>query len=90
MPVFWAAFGDPFLLEGDPSKKDYRPLSLSLPDGVNGSRMSTRIGLARQLDSAAAYLEREVSQRQDHLQQVAYDLVTGGTIRQGAEPVCRT
>jgi hypothetical protein len=87
---FLGSVRDPFLLEGDPSKKDYRPLSLSLPDGVNGSRMSTRIGLARQLDSAAAYLEREVSQRQDHLQQVAYDLVTGGTIRKAlnlsAEP----
>lgn len=87
---FLGSVRDPFLLEGDPSKQDYRPLSLSLPDGVSGNRMSTRLDLARQLDSAAAYLEREVSQRYDHLQRVAYDLVSSGTIREAlnlsAEP----
>ncbi|MCP4512942.1 MAG: DUF1501 domain-containing protein [Fuerstiella sp.] len=78
---FLGSVRDPFLLEGDPSKKDYRPLSLSPPDGVSGSRMTMRIDLSRQLDSAAAFLEREVSQRHDHLQQVALDLVASGKIR---------
>ncbi len=78
---FLGSVRDPFLLEGDPSKKDYRPLSLSMPDGVNGKRMSTRIDLTRQLDSAATYFEQELSQRHDHLQQAAFDLVASGRIR---------
>ncbi|HIE98857.1 MAG TPA: DUF1501 domain-containing protein [Planctomycetes bacterium] len=82
---FLGSVRDPFLIEGDPSKKDYRPLSLSMPDGVNGNRMSTRIDLARQLDSAAAYFEQELSQRHDHLQQAAFDLVTSGTIRKALD-----
>ncbi|MEO2013672.1 MAG: DUF1501 domain-containing protein [Fuerstiella sp.] len=82
---FLGSVRDPFLIEGDPSKKDYRPLSLSMPDGVNGTRMSTRIDLARQLDSAAAYLEKELSQRHDHLQQAAFDLVASGTIRKALD-----
>ena len=89
MPGQYAGFlgsvYDPFLVEGDPSQKDYRPLSLSLPDGVDDSRMGTRLSLMRQLDSAARLLETELNQRHDHLQNSAYDMVVSGTIRKALD-----
>jgi len=85
MPGQYAGFlgsvHDPFLVEGDPSQEDYRPLALSLPEGVNSSRMGSRLGLMRQLDSAARLLEAELNQRHDHLKESAYDIVMSGTVR---------
>ncbi len=89
MPGQYAGFlgsvHDPFLISGDPSQKEYRPLSLSLPDGVNDKRMETRLSLMRQLDSAARLLEAELNQRHDHLTNSAYDMVVSGTIRKALE-----
>ena len=85
MPGQYAGFlgsvHDPFLVEGDPSAKDYRPLALSLPDGIDDKRMGKRLTLMRQLDSAARLLESELNQRYDHLKTSAYDMVVSGTIR---------
>lgn len=89
MPGQYAGFlgsvNDPFLIEGDPSRKDYQPLSLSLPDGVDGQRMSRRLGLTQQLDSAARLLESELNQRYDHLRSSAYDMVVSGTVRKALD-----
>ena len=89
MPGQYAGFlgsvNDPFLVEGDPAGKDYRPLSLSLPDGVTDNRMGTRMKLMQQLDSSARLLETELNQRVDHLRQSAYDMVVNGTIRKALD-----
>lgn len=78
---FLGSVYDPFLVEGDPSGKDYRPLALSMPEGVNDNRMGSRLALMRQLDSAARLLESELNQRYDHLQNSAYGMVVSGTVR---------
>ncbi|MEO2032872.1 MAG: DUF1501 domain-containing protein [Planctomycetaceae bacterium] len=89
MPGQFAGFlgnvHDPFLLEGDPSAKEYRPLSLTLPDGVSEQRMGTRLTLMRQLDSAARLLESELKQRHDHLTETAYDMVVSGAVRKALD-----
>ena len=85
MPGQFVGFPDsvynPFLVEGDPSRPDYRPLSLSLPDGISASRIETRLSLMRQLHSAVRLLESELNTRYDHLKKTAYDLVVSSTIR---------
>lgn len=89
MPGQYAGFlgsvHDPFLVEGDPSRKDYRPLALSLPIGVTGQRMGSRLSLMQQLDSSARLLESELRQRYDHLQNSAYEMVVSGTIREALD-----
>ena len=89
MPGQYAGFlgsvHDPFLVKGDPSAKGYRPLSLSLPEGVDDKRMGTRLSLMRQLDSAARLLESELNQRYDHLTNSAYDMVVSGTVRKALD-----
>ena len=89
MPGQYAGFlgsvHDPFLIEGDPSRSDYRPLALSLPEGMNDRRLSDRLTLTRQLDSAARLLETELNSRYDHLTQSAYDMVVSGTIRKALD-----
>ena len=87
---FLGSIHDPFLVEGDPSSKEYRPLALSLPDGVDSRRMETRLTLTRQLDSAARLLESELNARYNHLRDSAYSMVVSGKIRKaldlGQEP----
>lgn len=89
MPGQYAGFlgsvHDPFLVKGDPSVKGYRPLSLSLPQGVDDIRMGTRLQLMRQLDSAARLLESDLNRRYDHLTNSAYDMVVSGTVRKALD-----
>lgn len=82
---FLGSVYDPFLLEGDPARKEYRPLSLTLPEGMDGQRMSHRLDLMRQLDSAARLLESELNQRYDHLTNSAYEMVVSGTVRKALD-----
>ncbi|MEZ6122173.1 MAG: DUF1501 domain-containing protein [Planctomycetaceae bacterium] len=85
MPGQYAGFlgsvYDPMLLEGDPSQKEYRPLSLTLPDGMTTQRMQTRLSLMRDLDSAARLLEHELSQQYDQLKAAAWEMVVSGAVR---------
>lgn len=89
MPGQYAGFlgsvHDPFLVKGDPSVTGYRPLSLSLPQGVTDKRMGTRLQLMRQLDSAARLLESDLNRRYDHLTNSAYDMVVSGTVRKALD-----
>ncbi|MEZ6130393.1 MAG: DUF1501 domain-containing protein [Planctomycetaceae bacterium] len=89
MPGQYAGFlgsvHDPFLISGDPSEKDYRPLSLSLPDGITETRMQTRLSLMQQLDSAARYLEADLNHRYNHLTRSAYDMVVSGAVRKALD-----
>jgi len=81
---------DPFVIEGDPNTPAFKPLSLSLAEGMTGERLARRISLSRQLDGAARLLEGQLASRYDQLTESAYDLVTDGRVRRaldlGAEP----
>jgi hypothetical protein len=82
---FLGSVYDPFLIEGDPNQADYRPLSLALPESLDGARLGTRLSLASQLDSAARLLDGELNARYDRLKQSAYDLVVDGRVRKALD-----
>lgn len=75
---FLGAVCDPLLVEGDPQRSDFRPLSLALPENFTSDRLRQRLGLSEQLDRAARYLDGELKRRHDHLRQSAVDLVVDG------------
>jgi hypothetical protein len=75
---FLGAVNDPLLLEGEPHKADFKPLSLALPEGESAGRLRQRLGLSEQLDRAARCLEGELRTRHDYLRQSAFDLVVDG------------
>lgn len=85
MPGQYAGFlgsvYDPFLVEGDPAAKEYRPLSLTIPKGLNPKRMGERLSLAKQLEFKTEMLEESLARRFDHLQKSAYELVVDGKVR---------
>lgn len=82
---FLGSVHDPFLIEGDPNQANYRPLSLSLPPGMDAARLSARLNLSAQLDNAARLLERDLHQKYNRLQQSAYDLVVDGRVRKALD-----
>ena len=82
---FLGSVKDPFLVEGDPSQADFRPLSLKLPDGLASSRMRERLDLSGQLDRSARYLDRDLTSQYDHLRKSAYDLVVDGGFREALD-----
>ena len=82
---FLGSVRDPFLIEGDPSDSGYRPLSLSLPAGMDAGRISARLNLSAQLDSSARLLEKELDRQYDRLRHSAYDLVVDGRVRQALD-----
>lgn len=82
---FLGSVKDPFLVEGDPSKSDFQPLSLKLPEGLVGPRVRDRLTLAEQFDRSAGYLDAELRSRHDHLRQSAYDLVIDGRFREALD-----
>jgi hypothetical protein len=76
---------DPFVVEGDPNAPAFKPLSLSLADGMTEERLARRISLSRQLDGAARLLEGQLATRYDQLTESAYDLVTDGRVRRALD-----
>jgi hypothetical protein len=82
---FLGGVKDPFLVEGDPSQTNFRPLSLKLPDGLGASRVRERLDLSDQLDRSARYLDQELSHRIDHLRESAYELVVDGRFREALD-----
>src|SRR5262249_42153083 len=71
----------PFLIEAERNKSEFRPLALTLPEGMTGERLGTRVRLSDRLDSAARLLEREQARRYDGLRQSALEMVADGRIR---------
>src|SRR6266404_3847884 len=47
---FLGSVHDPFVIEGDPAAVEYRPLSLTMPDGMTAARLQGRLSLMKQLD----------------------------------------
>jgi uncharacterized protein (DUF1501 family) len=82
---FLGSVFDPFLLEGDPRKPDYRPLALDLPKGVSAGRLSDRVALARQLDKSAHLVENELNRQFDRLTESAYTLVSDGRLHRALD-----
>lgn len=82
---FLGSVRDPFLIEGDPSDAGYRPLSLSLPAGMDSGRISARLNLSAQLDTSARLLERDLDRQYDRLRHSAYDLIVDGRVRQALD-----
>ncbi|MBM3954975.1 MAG: DUF1501 domain-containing protein [Planctomycetes bacterium] len=82
---FLGAVHDPFVIEGDPAAPAFKPLSLSLADGMTGPRLARRLDLSRRLDSAARLLQRQLATRYDQLAASAYDLVTDGRVRRALD-----
>lgn len=82
---FLGGVHDPFLIEGDPNSKEYRPLSLTLPEGMDVSRLDQRLSLSSQLDSAARLLENDLKEKSDRLRRSAYDLVVDGRVRKALD-----
>lgn len=82
---FLGSVHDPFLVEGDPGAKDYRPLSLTMPEGVSSDRLKDRLKLSQQLEVKAKLLEEELDQQFNHLQRSAYELVVDGKIRKALD-----
>jgi hypothetical protein len=76
---------DPFVIEGDPGAADYRPLSLTMPDGMTPDRLKSRLSLMEQLDTSARLVERELNRRYDRLFESAYGLVADGRVRRALD-----
>jgi len=78
---FLGSVHDPFVIEGDPSKDDYNPLSLKLTDGMSSERMTSRLDLKSQLDGLQRSLDSQLRQRYDRYLEGAYQLVSDGRVR---------
>ncbi|MDZ4783651.1 MAG: DUF1501 domain-containing protein [Planctomycetia bacterium] len=76
---------DPFLIAGEPQKKEFRPLSLTLPEGFAAERMSARWSLLGQMDDAARRLERSQLTTHDRLRQSAYELIIDPRVREAVD-----
>lgn len=75
----------PFVIEGDPNQKDYRPLALSPPPDVGLDRLQNRLTLNAQLDQKARNLEKELRTQYDALSASAYGLIADGRVRRALD-----
>ncbi|MBI3868648.1 MAG: DUF1501 domain-containing protein [Verrucomicrobia bacterium] len=82
---FLGSVHDPFVIEGDPSKPDYNPLSLRLPDGMTPERLAGRISLVEQVDAAADRLENQLGKKMDSLRRSAFELIVDGRVRRALD-----
>lgn len=82
---FLGSIHDPFVIEGDPSKKDYNPLSLKLADGMTPGRLAGRMSLLEQLDSTARRLEMPHGGQMDSLRRSAFELIVDGRVRRALD-----
>ncbi|MBX3413575.1 MAG: DUF1501 domain-containing protein [Pirellulales bacterium] len=82
---FLGGVHDPFLISGDPEQEDFRPLSLTLPDGCDAGRMSGRWSLLGEMDAAACAIDRRETQTYDRLHSCAYELLTDPRVREAVD-----
>ena len=85
MPGQYAGFlgsnHDPFLIQGEPQNKDFKPLQLALPDGTTQERFQSRRDLLNVLDQGARFTETQATKTRDHLYETAYGLLTDPRLR---------
>ena len=82
---FLGSVHDPFLIAGEPQKKNFKPLSISMAEGINSGRLHGRLSLNKQLDRAAWQLEQGLNDRYDRLMQSAYKMVVDGRVREALQ-----
>jgi uncharacterized protein (DUF1501 family) len=82
---FLGSTRNPFVIEGDPNQKGYRPLSLTPPQDVTLARLQDRLSLSQQLDAQARNLERDLRQQYDALSASAYGLIADGRVRRALD-----
>lgn len=74
---------DPWILACDPAADDFTIPDLTLPDGLQADRLSQRLSLVRQLDTAFAHLDRTGAFQQfDHWKARAVNLLATPQARQ--------
>lgn len=76
---------DPFLIAGDPHKKDFKPLCLSLPEECGDTRLASRWGLLDQMDDAARRIEPGSTHTADRFRHSAYEMLTDARVRQAVD-----
>lgn len=76
---------DPFLIQGEPQKDDFKPLSLSLPSEIPSQRFSSRLGLLAQMDATARELESKATQNHDRLNSAAFELLVDPRVREALD-----
>jgi Protein of unknown function (DUF1501) len=72
---------DPFLIQGDPSKPGFKPLSLTLPGDVSASRLRARGSLLAQLDRGVRQLETSATHSHDRYFETAMTFLTDHRLR---------
>lgn len=82
---FLGSTRDPFVIEGDPNKKPYRPLSLTPAADVTLTRLQDRLTLTQQLDAKARTLEQGLRNQYDALSASAYSLIADGRVRKALD-----
>lgn len=82
---FLGGIRDPFLISGEPHKSDFKPLSLSLPDGFGLERMQSRWSLLGELERATRRLEDQAIVTHDRLSQSAYELLIDPRVREALD-----
>jgi len=82
---FLGGVRDPFLISGEPQKSDFRPLSLSLPEGFGLDRMQSRWTLLSELERATRRLEDQAIVTHDRLSQSAYELLIDPRVREALD-----
>lgn len=76
---------DPFLIQGNPHKEDFKPLSLSLPGEISAQRFSSRLGLLGQMDAAARAIENKITQDHDRMYEAAFELLLDPRVREAVD-----
>lgn len=82
---FLGSVRDPFLISGEPQQADFKPLSLSLPEGFTLGRMESRWSLLGELERATRRLEDAAIATHDRLCQSAYELLVDPRVREALD-----
>lgn len=73
---------DPFIVEGDPSRPDWKAPSLGLSDDISIDRLQSRRELLSSLDRVRASIESPTVEQASHLEQRAFQLLASGKVRE--------
>lgn len=78
---YLGATHDPFLIQGEPHKPDFKPLSLTLPGEVPLARFNSRSQLLENLDAVTRDFETKGTRTHDRLYASAVDLLANPKFR---------
>ena len=72
---------NPFIVEGDPSKKTWQAPSLGLSDDISLQRLEARRSLLASLDQVRGQIESKMMDQASHLERRAFELLASGKVR---------